>query len=386
MGNAAPPIAPAPAEAPSTAADRLGRIAATGLRGARPLRVETPLAEPEWSALLAAAVDERVVGHLRAAIDGGAVAVTDEQRRAVTAAHERLLAIDLVLERLLGGVTTALRDVGIEHRVLKGPVLAHTVYADPARRSFSDVDLLVPGEQFDDAVDALVGAGGRRKFDEPRPGFTRRFGKGVAITIGALDVDLHRTLAPGPFGLAVDTAELFAARDPLVARIGGHEIVGLSVIHAFVHACLHAALGDRIPRLVPLRDVAELAQRRKPGALDLDAVLATAARWRCRAVVQRAVRLARHALVVDDLGPIAAWAGEYRPDRFERAGLRAYVAADRSYALQAAAGVRAVRGVRNRAAYVRAMVVPSGDYLAARDGRYARRMRRALGLGGRTLR
>ena len=363
--------------------DLLGRIAATGLPGAAGVSVTAPPPDPAWEALVRAAVAERVVGHLRAAVEAGSFAITDDQRRALYTAHERLLGIDLVLERLLGSVTATLERAGIEHRVLKGPVLAHTWYPDPALRSFSDIDLLVRGVQFDDAVGGLVAAGGQRKYDEPRPGFTRRFGKGVSVTLGALDVDVHRTLTPGPFGLAVDTDDLFAASDPLTATIGGTEVRGLSLPHAFVHACLHAALGDRVPRLVPLRDVAQLALT---DTLDVDAVLVTATRWHCSAVVQRALRLARHGLALGHLGALGVWAEQYRPDRFERAALRAYVAPDRSYALQAAAGVRAVRGIRNRAAYVRAMVVPSGDYLAARDGRYGRRVRRALGLGGRTLR
>lgn len=371
----------APAGAPIAVAPLLGRIAAVGVPGAAPPELAAPLDDGAWDQLVAGAAAERITGHLVAALGAGALPAAPHQHTAAERAHVRALARDLVLERLLLDVSGRCAAAGIEHRVLKGPALAHSAYPSPDRRSFADVDLLVRGDDFDRTVATLVAAGGRRRFDEPRPGFTRRFGKGAAVTIDHLDVDLHRTLAPGPFGLTVALDDLFVAPTPV--PIGGRTLLGLGATARFLHACMHAVLGDPVPRLVPLRDVAQLA---RTTALDVDAVLAAAARWRVRAVVQRAVRLSRHALGLPADGPLDEFAEHYRPERFERAALRSYVAADRGYPLQAAAGVRALRGVGARAAYIRAMVVPSPDYVRDRDGGYLRRAGRALRLSRRTLR
>jgi len=372
----------APTVAPTSTALLGGSIAAFGLPGATTAPAPAPLAEATFDELLACCVSERITGHLIAVLDAAALPATPTQRERAAHAHMRALARDLLLERLLVEVSSAFGAAGLEHRVLKGPVLAHTAYAAPELRSFADIDVLVRGDDFDRAVGVLEAAGGRRKYAEPRPGFTQRFGKGVAISIGPLDVDLHRTLAPGPFGLTIALDDLFDT-PPTRCRIGGRELHGLGATPRFLHACVHAVLGDRIPRLVPLRDVGQLALTTP---LDLDDVLATAERWRCRAVVQRASRLARHALGLTTLGPLDEWATDYRADRFERSALRSYVAPDRTYSLQAAAGVRALRGVGARAAYIRAMVVPSAQYVRDRDGGYVRRLGRALRLGGRALR
>jgi hypothetical protein len=364
-----------------TVASVLAGAAAFGLPGRAGRLVPEPLDDGSFGALLARATREHVVGHVAAATDSGALPVTSAQHTALHERHLAALAIDLRLERLLATTSARFARQGIEHRALKGPMLAHHVYADPARRSFADVDVLVRGDRFDDAVAILAAEGGRRRFTEPRPGFDGRFGKGVCVSMGELEVDLHRTLVAGPFGLAVVVDDLFAA--PATVALGGEPVPTLPLAPAFVHACIHAALGDRLPRLVPARDVAEMALGDR---IEVAPVVDLARRWRCRAVVQRAVRLARHTLDLPTLGPIDEWAATYQPDRFERGALRAYLAADRTYGLQAAAGLRALHGIRDRAAYARALVAPSPEYVRARDGGYLRRLQRGVRLTGRTLR
>jgi hypothetical protein len=355
--------------------------AAFGLPGAAGLLAARELDDDEFDALLARAAREHVVGHLAAAADAGALPVAAAQHAALHELHLASLALDLELERLLVDTSVLFRHSGIEHRAIKGPALAHRIYPDPSRRSYADVDVLVRGAQFDDAVAVLAARGGRRRFTEPRPGFDGRFGKGVCVSMGHLEVDVHRTLVAGPFGLAVVVDDLFAA--PATVVLGGERVPVLPLAPAFVHACIHAALGDRLPRLVPARDVAQLALS---GRVDAGEVVDLARRWRCRAVVQRAIRLARHVLDLPSLGRIDDWAATYHPDRFERGALRAYLAGDRSYGLQAAAGLRALHGVRDRAAYARALVAPSSEYVRARDGGYLRRLQRGVRLTGRALR
>jgi hypothetical protein len=360
-------------DVPAAIAPILAAIAVVGL----PQR-ESPapiaLDDATFDALLAAAASEHVTGHLVSALSGGRLAANDEQVAQAGARHEQALATDLTLERVLASTSARFTEAGIRHRALKGPVLARTVYPDPSLRSFGDVDLLVAGDDFDRAVELLASEGGAARYREPRRGFTARYGKGVCVvTAGAIEIDLHRAFVAGPFGLAIDPHDLFAA--PEVLDIGGARVPAPSLEVRFLHACYHVALTN--PRLTALRDVAQIVMTTD---LDHERVLEIATRWRGRAVVQRAlVRTAARLPIATD-HPWFAWAARYRPDRFERNALRPYTDAGASYAAQMAMGWWALRGVRPRIEYTAALLVPDRNYLGERDGSYPRRWRRALDL------
>ncbi|MGH8976995.1 MAG: nucleotidyltransferase family protein, partial [Acidimicrobiia bacterium] len=93
--------------------------------------------------MLVAVVRERVTGHLVQAIHDGAFPASEDQQAACVDAHERALALALLLERLLLTKVAQLEAARIPSRVLRGPAVAHAVYSDPGLRSFGDVDLLV---------------------------------------------------------------------------------------------------------------------------------------------------------------------------------------------------------------------------------------------------
>lgn len=290
--------------------------------------------------------------------------------------HERALALDLLLEWLLLRTVHALEEDGIPTRVLKGASVAHTVYPSPALRSFGDVDLLVPGSHYDRAVGALCAQGGRRRYPEPRLGFDRRFGKGVCIeTRDGVEVDLHRTLVAGPFGLSIDADELFDAAATF--SISDRVLDCLDLEARLIHACFRAALGGDDTRLVPLRDVAQIALHT---AVDTDRVQDLVTRWRCGIVVQRAIRLTWEAFALNADPALVRWARRHEPSVFEQRAVRAYVAPNRSYARQALAGLEAVRGVPAKVAYARALMLPRASYVRERDGGYLRRLKRGVKL------
>jgi len=355
--------------APSSIA---GALAAHGLPGA-PALGSAPLDEPAWADLLRILIAERLVPVASYAVADGAFVVTDAQRVELFAAHERAMSLALVLERRLLATVGDLRAAGIDVRALKGPAVCRLDYPDPSWRAFGDVDLLVPGAEFDAAGRALTEHGAERRFAEVRPGFDARFGKAVTfVDPDGIQIDLHRTFATGAFGLRVDTAALFATRDTVT--VGGVEVAALSRVHRFLHACFHAALGDQEPRLVALRDVAQLLLVTD---LDLEAARAAARAWGAEAVVARAVRLAWDRL---GLAPHAAdrWAAAFVPSRREARALAAHTSPDRSYASQVAAGVSSVPGIAGRLAYVRALLLPDRRHLAGRDGTDRARLQRAL--------
>lgn len=66
-------------------------------------------------------------------------------RRAVREACYLSVAQMALLYRNIATVLTHLAASGIEYLVLKGPALAHSVYPQPALRTFTDLDLMVRG-------------------------------------------------------------------------------------------------------------------------------------------------------------------------------------------------------------------------------------------------
>ncbi|MGH9056518.1 MAG: nucleotidyltransferase family protein, partial [Acidimicrobiales bacterium] len=318
-----------------------------------------------------------VEGLLAASVAAGALPVEDGQRDQVRGAARGRARVDLCLERELLGTAAILDGAGVAYRTLKGPAWAHTVYPDPSWRGFGDVDLLLDGRDWYRAVEALEASGVRRLLPEVRPGFDRRFGKDATLLSGSgWELDLHRTLVAGPYGLWRDPAELFDA--PSTARIGGVDVPVLGPEVSFLHACYNAALADDPPRLIALRDVCQMALA---GSADPAGVGDLARRWRAGAVVARAIDLAAGvlgpAVLESDVAaafldtPVAPW---------DRVLMASYRGPGRGYTSQAAAVV-AMRGLGERAAYLWALTRPQGSYLSARGlspmahvGRGARRV------------
>jgi len=358
------------------AADVCRAVASYGLPGGALPLPRRPLDPPVWDAVLERAARQRVTGHLAFALEEGAFAATQPQRSAAAEHHERALALDLLLERLLLASVERLEHASIPVKILKGTALAHTRYANPSLRSSGDVDLLVPGSHFDAAVETLCARGARRRYREPRRGFDQRFGKGACVeTRDGLQIDVHRTFVAGPFGLAVDPDDLFATHASF--RVADRELACLDLEAQLIHACFHATLGDAEPRLVPLRDVAQIALH---ADVDMDRIVDLCSRWQCGIVVQHATRLAWEAFALTTSNEFVRWGARYAPSPFERRALDAYVGPDRSYARQALAGLSAVVGVRAKAAYARALLVPDAPYLRERDRGYLRRLTRGVRL------
>ncbi|MGZ4734709.1 MAG: nucleotidyltransferase family protein [Acidimicrobiia bacterium] len=356
----------------------LGAVAGFGLPGGRPFP-RAVLDDATWRRVFELATRDRLTPLLAGAVAHGALPTSARQHQQATVAHEQSMRLCLLLERALLETATAFEASGIMYRVLKGPAVAHLDYPDPAQRAFGDVDVLVASSAYDAALNVLHGAGARRRFTEVRPGFDRRWGKGACLVAAdGSQIDVHRTFVAGPFGLTIDLAELLV--EPGTVTIGGRSLPVLDRESRFLHACFHAALGDQVARFVALRDVAQLVLTTD---LDRDVVMERAARWRAEIVVARAVRLswARLGLAPH---PWSEWAARHQADRFQTRALRAYTTESRSYATQVVAGLSAVRGVPEKAAYVRALLLAQPEHLAARDRSYHRRLHRAWEAFGST--
>ena len=346
-------------------------VAAFRLTGAIPKLPTEPLSVEAWGLVLDLARHERVMGLLATAIHTGEFASTNAQAEQVFALHREAMCAVLLLEHELLNVVSLFNVADIEYRVIKGSSVAHLDYPQPELRSFCDVDILVPAAQFDDAARVLIGHGHRRQFPQPRPGFDRRFSKGATfVTPDGHEIDVHRTLADGPFGLLVHLADLWARSS--FFTLGGQPLVALAPEERFLSACFNAALGDYPPRLGRLRDVAELLLC---GWLDLDGVRTLSARWRADAVLARAVHLTADGFDLRDNSALVPWARRYKLARWERRALAVYTVSRRSYPAMAAASVPFIPGRRGKWAYLRALAVPDSIYVEGRHSSHISRWR-----------
>lgn len=306
--------------------------------------------------------------------------MTAEQRTEVRSTHRRVLLRVLSLEQNLVAVTSLLASAGVETRVLKGSAYAHLDYPDPALRSFIDLDLLFRPADISRAVSVLKSAGFERTLAEPRPGFDRRFDKGTTLRGANFEIDLHRTFVLGPWGFRVQLDELWSSASTFT--IGGHELTALSAPHRFLHACYHAALGDWPLRLGSLRDVAELHPADEP------AMIALATRWGVRAVVAAAVADSTRLLGIEPVGELREWAAAYVPTRREEQWLGLHTQENKTFAAQAIATLPELPSLRDKAAYLRALMLPDERYTAGRHSsalsRFRFGVREALRGRGRT--
>jgi hypothetical protein len=351
----------------------LDRVAALGLDTAA-TPPASPLDEARWQQLFTAVRWQRLTGILAWGVAEGRWPASVDQEQALYDAVEAEAAGALLLERQLLRVEELFRSRGIDFRVLKGAAHAHAIYPDPGLRGYGDIDVLVPSPQIEEALRALGAAGGVRLTPELRKGFDRRFGKGVTVRLpGGAEIDLHRTFVAGPFGMTIPLESLFETRD--VFELAGHHLPLLAREERFMHACLHAALGNRPPRLVPLRDVAQML-----GApLDTERVLALARLWRAEVVVAHAVLVTTDRLSLQRDHPLAEWAAGYQPCATESRWLSTYAGPQRSYAAKALAGLPLVQGPSAKAAYLVAHLLPARSPNRPHRNRWRARLRAFTG-------
>lgn len=179
--------------------------------------------------------------------------------------------------------------------VIKGPAVAHLDYPDPSLRSFADLDILIAGHDMDRAIEVLGEHGAARRIPERRPGFDRRFIKGVGTKCAdGVEIDVHRSLTGGAHGFRIPLDRLFAESETF--EIGGVPFRALSRRHRALHAGYHAVVGSPVP---PLRTLLDLAGYLSSDDLTPDVLVAEARRWRGETVLAEAVRVTLSSLKFD---------------------------------------------------------------------------------------
>ena len=288
--------------------------------------------------------EHRLTGVAFAAMLAGDLEVDDPDL--VTDAHRRAMASALLLEDVLLDAVAVLTAAGLDHRVVKGAALAHRS-GSPEHRLFGDNDVLVRPGELSRAAEALEREGAVRVHAPVSPTWEQRFAKSITLRWRGTELDLHRTLAPGPYGLTIDGDALFSTHDTI--ELAGVEVPTLCVEHHLIHAALHVALGDVVARLGNVRDIAVLLGAPE---LDADRVIAAVVDWRVEAPFAAGV------VAADGLGAattgVVEWARRHRPSRTDRALLRSYAQRDGRFRRQAVASLR-VLGWSDRLAYLRSL-------------------------------
>ena len=128
---------------------------------------------------------------------------------------------------------------------------------------------------------------------------------------------------------------------------------------------MHASLGwVATARLVPLRDVLQVSAE---GNVEWDVLARWGREWHLTAVLRHAFQMASATLD----RPLPAEARHLlvaTPHRRETIALRAYIGERREHGGSAVATLLAIPGVRDKAAYMRALVIPDRAFLTSRAG------------------
>jgi putative nucleotidyltransferase-like protein len=334
------------------------QIAAMGLADSDPLRVD----RDRWPLVLRTVTFQRLTGIAVEGWETGRLELEPEQLGELLDRHRSAMVVALAIEQRLLRLSGVFDNAGVRAVVIKGPAVAHTVYLDPSMRPFGDLDLLVSTGDWPRACEVLAASGFRRNLPEPRHGFDQRFGKAATHSDpDGYQVDLHRTLVLGPFGLWLDPEELLASAESFV--LTDRRLERLDTTAMLLNAALHAGLGSNPPLLLPLRDVAQIVGN---PAVDWVRLAQWAVRWRLTAALDHAFECTARTLGVE-LPPPALRIRAMGSRRAERRAILAYTERRRAGGV-ALAATRAIPGIRPKAAYLFGLILPSREFLRARSG------------------
>ncbi len=228
----------------------------------------------------------RVAGPVLMAADAGRIDLPSTVVDELAEVHLDSMRWCMHVESRLLDVRDWFEEAGVtDWLVIKGPAVAHLDYPDPSLRSFADLDILIVGHDMDRAIEVLGEHGAARRIPERRPGFDRRFIKGVGTTCAdGVEIDVHRSLTGGAHGFRIPLDRLFEKSE--VFDVGGVPIRALSRRHRALHAAYHAVVGSPVP---PLRTLLDMAGYLSSGDLTPEALVSEAQLWRGEAVLAEAV-------------------------------------------------------------------------------------------------
>lgn len=251
--------------------------------------------------------------------------VTGFVRQSVTATPGVHPAVHEALDRAHGGtidrhlravadvraIRDALEGAGVPWLLMKGPVLAETLYPAVDLRPYNDLDVLVPGARLEEAIEALRAAGGELVDRNWDLFLARETGEVHLVLPYGVLCDLHWHVLHD----REERATFAMHTDDLLGRAGPQEVGGTllptmdpvdTLHHLLVHACLAGA-----ERLIWLVDVDLMVRRVQPDWTELvDRSLTAGTGLLCAVVLSRAQRTTGAPVpdgVVGELDPHGIW-------------------------------------------------------------------------------
>lgn len=233
-------------------------ILSFGVSDAVPAKADA-LTDDRWQALLTWAVDQRVVGLLRAAA-GQLVALSPRQDQQLRAANLAATTSSLHVESSIGAVADALSEASIDWRLLKGAATAHLLYSEAGQRTIGDVDLLVRPAELHRTLEALKPITSAPAI-VPHGQVRAKAQKEYQITDGrGVEIDLHQAIEGSLLVSRLPIDALFA--QPQQLNVAGRSVETMSMPALFVHAVLHLTSVGAQFSTAP--DIARLAHRCGP--------------------------------------------------------------------------------------------------------------------------
>jgi hypothetical protein len=223
----------------------------------------------DWERVVALAERHGVLAYVQQVVHGVPFAPDAVRQRL----QERLTAVVLhgaQLDDELRRVLDVLAGAGVPVIVLKGPVLARTLYPSPVFRPYSDLDLVVPASCEERAVAALTAAGLQEvpfaaeaaRRNHACPGLDAAYHRVFHAPDGRAVVELH--LDPLQLGLRPVCEQDRWRRAVPVPGLPGALMLGPE--DQLVHLCVHAQKHG-YSRLIWLKDI-DLVLRAWGGRLD----------------------------------------------------------------------------------------------------------------------
>ena len=325
----------------------------------RALDPAAELGVPADPARLADAAERHnVLVHLLTAADEGRLELHERVlQRARKLAAGRAVQARLLRRALPGLVAVIERGCGVEPLLIKGPAVADRIYPEPVLRPFVDLDLLVPQEALRDAARALAGEGFEIS-GEFRPGYAECWGHDLHATRPGpprLHLDLHWRVGDDPSVGALDHA--FAAHGAERLELEGGSVLVPRPPRQLLILAVHL-LRDPNKQLAWVNDIALAAGSMSDE--EWDEAFADASRARLAWVLHRALDYAHWHLGYARSRPVPA--GEPPP----WGPLRAIEEIDAPAARHL--GWLAALSWSERARYLRYVLLPSREGLAARSG------------------
>ena len=293
-------------------ADHLAAVAGYGLPGSLTDLPTESMPTPEWSAFLAEVDEHGIAGLLAAAIDAGAMPVSESQAIQAAWLQARAAERARLLDDTLADAIGVLDGAGIDALALGDSAVARLDYTNPGLRTVSDINVLVTSRQLLDAAATLVARGYVTLGDSSSQGVPARRRRG-ALRLrmhGGFELGLHSTLLPDRLAaFQVDMTSLWDRPEPF--RVSGRTLEAPAREERLLHTCCRAALDSRPHRLGHRRDLAEATLHPR---LDAQRAVALANQWGVEPILATAVRSAWSELRLADVVALSTWAETFDHD------------------------------------------------------------------------